>query len=95
MNIYFIVFGILLILGGFFGYTKAGSKPSLIAGTVSGLLILLGVYLHSLALIFIVSVLLVGAFIARLKKTKKFMPSGLLLVLSLISSVLSFLKLFT
>ena len=41
-KIYFIVFGALTIIGGIIGYVKAGSLPSIIAGSIAGILLLLG-----------------------------------------------------
>jgi uncharacterized membrane protein (UPF0136 family) len=67
-KIYFIVFGLLTIAGGIMGYVKAGSNASLIAGSLSGLLLLLAAFLlpnHApicLALGGIVSLLLIGYF---------------------------------
>ena len=99
-SLIFVIYGILLILGGFMG-VKAGSKVSLIMGIASGLLVLLGVYLTKTSvqggygLISAVSGLLVVVFLLRLLKTGKFMPSGMLLILStstLIVSVMTLLK---
>ncbi len=39
-KIFYFIFGVLTILGGVMGYVKAGSLVSLIAGSVSGLLLL-------------------------------------------------------
>jgi uncharacterized membrane protein (UPF0136 family) len=36
-----IAYGILSICGGIIGYVQAQSKPSLISGTISGLLLIL------------------------------------------------------
>src|SRR6476646_8926422 len=44
-KIYFIVFGILTIAGGVLGYVKAGSMASIIAGSISGVLLLLAAWL--------------------------------------------------
>ena len=44
-KIYFIIFGLLTIAGGVMGYVKAGSTVSLIAGSISGLLLLLAAFL--------------------------------------------------
>jgi hypothetical protein len=41
-KIYFIVFGILTIAGGVLGYVKAGSMASIIAGSISGVLLFAG-----------------------------------------------------
>jgi len=40
-KIYFIIFGILTIAGGIVGYVKAGSLPSIIAGSITGVLLLI------------------------------------------------------
>ena len=39
------VYGVLMLGGGFMGYAKAGSKMSLIMGTVSAIVIFTGLYL--------------------------------------------------
>ena len=77
-------FAVLMGLGGFMGY-RAGSLPSLVAGMLSGAA-MLGAYLLSnstmkggLLLGVAISLLLSFVFSMRLSKTKKFMPSGLLL----------------
>ncbi|MEB3884347.1 TMEM14 family protein [Lyngbya sp. CCY1209] len=84
-----IAYGILAIIGGIVGYTKAQSKISLMAGVGSGILLLLGAFLQAQgfgwALIFslFISVVLVIAFVGRYVKTKKFMPAGLMIILGL------------
>src|SRR5437762_7090821 len=40
VKIYFIVFGVLTIVGGIIGYVSKGSVPSIIAGSISGILLL-------------------------------------------------------
>ncbi|MGH8099740.1 MAG: TMEM14 family protein, partial [Chthoniobacterales bacterium] len=37
-KIYFLIFGVLTIAGGIIGYVKAGSTPSIIAGSITGIL---------------------------------------------------------
>ena len=44
-KIYFIIFGILTIAGGIAGYVKAGSMASIIAGSISGILLLVAAWL--------------------------------------------------
>jgi len=87
-NIILITYGLFLILGGFMGFKK-GSKISLIMGLGSGLLVFIGVWLLSftphVAWIFLsfLNVLLSVSFISRLIKTRKFMPSGMLLLITI------------
>ncbi|MCE9610837.1 MAG: TMEM14 family protein [Chthoniobacter sp.] len=96
-NFYFL-FGVLTILGGVMGFVKAGSKASLIAGGVSGALILVAGWLLTtgqtqpgLILGLVVSVLLEGRFLPAFLKTKKPMPAGMMALLSGIGVVVSVL----
>lgn len=81
-----IVYGILALAGGIFGYVKAGSLPSLISGLVSGgLLVTGGIALAQgmswgLLLSTVVTIALIIVFAIRLWKTRKFMPAGLMIV---------------
>ena len=92
-KIYFIVFGLLTIAGGITGYVKAGSNASLIAGSLSGLLLLLAAFLlpsHApigLALGGIVSLLLIGYFLPAFFRTGKMMPAGMMSLLSILGMV--------
>lgn len=89
-----IAYGILAIVGGIIGYTKAKSRVSLVSGSVSGgLLVLMGVLLHrgltwgrwgAIA----ITTLLVITFIIRLIKTRKVMPAGLMVVLGIPSLII-------
>ena len=81
-----LIYGILAVVGGIVGYLKARSKPSLISGIVSGLLLVIGALraaqgiVSGLWLVKIVTLVLVIVFIIRLVKTKKFMPAGLMVI---------------
>jgi uncharacterized membrane protein (UPF0136 family) len=94
-KIYFIVFGLLTIVGGVMGYVKAGSTASLIAGSVSGILLLLAAFLLpgnlvvGLALAAIVSVALAGRFVPAFLKTGHVMPAGLMSILSVIGIIVA------
>jgi len=88
-----LVYGVLMILGGVMGM-RAGSKVSLYAGAGSGVLLLVAWYVTGIQLaagLWIgaaISLLLCASFAMRLKKTGKFMPSGMLLAVSVVALVL-------
>lgn len=78
-----LVYAVLLGAGGLIGFLKAGSRPSLIAGGVSGAIALVSLaltYLGGLGfwLGLILAVAMTITFSLRFRKTGKFMPSGLL-----------------
>lgn len=89
------IYGLLMLVGGYMGYVKAGSKPSLITGIVSGILIFTGVYFSVTQVAFgrhlltATTAALTAVFILRFMKTRTFMPSGLLMVASLIAFMIS------
>jgi len=88
------IYIVLLVTGGLIGFLKAGSKPSLVASvsfaaalTLCALNVIFRPYVADLLL----AALLV-VFGLRLSKTKKFLPSGLMLVLTLATLALRQLK---
>lgn len=94
-----LAYGILVIIGGIIGYAKSQSLPSIISGVIFGLLILgsaffmfnenpLGTY-AALAL----SAILAVFFVYRFMGSHKFMPAGLMIVLSVISIITLLLNL--
>lgn len=94
-KIYFIVFGILTIAGGIVGYVKAGSVISIIAGSISGILLLVAAWLMpdhqaaGLIVALIVSVLLAGQFVPKFFSTHKMIPAGLMSLLSVLGIVVA------
>ncbi len=94
-KIYFIIFGLLTIVGGVIGYTKAGSTISLIAGSISGILLLLAAYLLpgnlavGLALAAVISIALAGKFVPAFIKTGQAMPAGLMSALSVLGIIMA------
>ena len=94
-KIYFIVFGILTIAGGVIGYVKAGSMPSIIAGSISGIVLLVAAFLlpdhvvAGLAVGLIVSLLLAGQFVPKFIRTGKTMPAGMMSILSVIGIIMA------
>jgi uncharacterized membrane protein (UPF0136 family) len=94
-KIYFIVFGLLTIVGGVIGYVKAGSTASIVAGAISGIALIVAAYLLpgnvalGLILAGVVSVALAGKFIPDFMKNGKVMPAGLMSVLSVIGVIMA------
>ena len=88
----FAAYGIFLLVGAFFGWKK-GSVASLVAGGVSGALVLGGAWwmsynvVQSRIFLFVLTCLLAVVFLTRLIKTKKFMPSGMLLLVTVAMAV--------
>src|SRR5208283_4598780 len=87
-------YGAMMMLGGVVGYLKVHSKASLIAGVGMGLGLLVsgfGVWRgseSSLIVAEVIAALLLVIFAIRLAKTKRFMPAGMLAVLSLAAVVI-------
>ena len=94
-RIYFIIFGVLTIAGGIIGYVKAGSVQSIIAGSITGILLLIGAWLlpeHAVAgllTILIVSLILAAQFVPKFIKTGKAMPAGMMSILSVIGIIVA------
>ena len=88
------VYIVLLLVGGLIGFFKAGSRVSLVLSSVFAAVLVLAVvpglfqpaFAHGLTN-FILAALLV-VFALRLARTKKFMPSGLMLVLTILTLAL-------
>ena len=92
-HIYYFAFGLLAVVGGALGYARAKSKASLIAGGISGgLLIVAGLLypsLPGLILALVVSILLLAYFGRSYAAKKKPMPAIPMIVLSGICIVLT------
>ena len=92
-QVYYYFFGLVAIAGGAMGYTRAKSKASLIAGGVSGaLLIIAGLLAPSVSgfvLALIVSILLLTYFGRSYMAKKKSMLAIPMIVLSSICIVLT------
>jgi uncharacterized membrane protein (UPF0136 family) len=92
-KIYFIVFGVLTVAGGVVGYAKAGSVASIIAGSITGVLLLVAAFLlpeHraiGLATAFIISLLLAAQFVPKFIRTGRVMPAGAMSILSVIGVI--------
>ena len=89
-EIVLLVYAALMLVGGFMGYSKAGSKASLIAGAASAAVLavawlwarssIAGLWLGAA-----VAAALCIVFAMRLKKTGKMMPSGMMLGVSVLA----------
>lgn len=84
-----LVYGLLILVGGIFGYIKAGSLVSLMMGSgfaflvlVSGFIMLKNFQVGSLIALILASILTLF-FSYRMIKTESFMPGGLMAILSL------------
>ena len=77
------------------GYVKARSVVSIIAGAITGILLIAAALIlpeHrelGLALALLVSAILAAQFIPRALRTRRFMPGGLMSVLSVIGIVIA------
>ncbi len=84
------VYIVLLVVGGMIGFFKAKSKISLVTSCAfAAVLVLcaLGIIFREYVADVVLAVLLIF-FAYRLTKTKKFMPNGLMLTLTLATLVL-------
>ena len=92
-------FGIFNLVGGFIGFLKAGSKASLIAGSLAGIVLLLCAYGmtkgNSLAPVvsLIIALLLGGRFFGTWMKNRRVMPDLLMILFSAATVILVGLKL--
>ncbi len=93
-KIYLFIFGALTIAGGIMGYVKAGSPASIIAGGISGVLLLVSGYLigagkvqAGLILGIVIALALAYQFVPKFLETHKFMPAGMMSILSAIGLV--------
>ena len=93
-RIYFIIFGVLTIAGGVIGYVKAGSIASIIAGSISGVLLLVAGFIlpehraAGLIMGLIVSLLLAAQFAPKFISTGQAMPAGGMSLLSVLGAVI-------
>ena len=86
-------YGILLLGGGIVGKIRADSTPSLVAGGLCGLVSLYALWLTQsspmlgILIGIMLSLLLTGIFVSRTLRTRKLMPSGMVLIASLIVAI--------
>jgi uncharacterized membrane protein (UPF0136 family) len=93
-QIVLLVFALLMLVGGLMGYKAAGSTASLIAGVASAVVLAIAYFVSRAAPVpgfwlgAATSLALAVVFGMRLAKTGKMMPSGMLLVASIIALAL-------
>ena len=88
-QIILLIYSILLEAGGAMGFIKAGSKASVIASTVFAVIIFLFIFdVLPIEYAWTVLCFLVLFFGMRFAKSKKFMPNGMMLILTLVTLVL-------
>ena len=86
-----LIYGIITLSGGIYGYVSKSSIASLIAGSVSGIILIIssviifrrnfsGVYIS-----LVVAIILAVYFGLSFSKEMKLMPAGMMLVLSLVA----------
>ena len=88
------IYIVLLVVGGLIGFLKAGNKVSIIMSVTFAALLSLcavGIIFQPYVADLILAALLV-VFALRLSKTRKFMPSGLMLVLTLVTLTLRHIR---
>ena len=89
------IYIVLLVVGGLMGFLKAGSKVSLIVSVSAAAILVLcqiGLVFERRMADFVLAILLV-VFAWRLGESKKFMPAGLMLILTVATLVLRYVRL--
>ncbi|HVI81170.1 MAG TPA: TMEM14 family protein [Chthoniobacterales bacterium] len=99
-RLYFLIFGALTIIGGIIGYVKAQSVPSIAAGAITGVLLLVAGYIlpehraAGLITALVVSFLLAAQFVPKLIRTGKVMPAAVMSTLSVIGVIVALIAWF-
>jgi uncharacterized membrane protein (UPF0136 family) len=89
-----LVVALLIFVGGVIGFIKGKSKASIIAGTISSMLLLVCFFVCSYSEVYgyLAAFILLSAldfvFVKRLLKTKKFMPAGMILAICLVEQII-------
>ena len=84
------IYIVLLVIGGLIGFLKGKSKVSLFMSLAFAIVLILcatGVIIYAYVSV-ILLIALLCVFAMRLSKTKKFMPAGLMLVVTIVTLAL-------
>lgn len=81
------LYGVLIAGSGFSAFMNTRSRPSIISGLVSGLVLANAYYKNNVQLAFVTACVLGVVFALRYIKSKKFLPAGLLCVLSIAAAI--------
>ena len=90
VGLLYLVYAVVLVLGGLFGYVKTRSTASLIAGVASAVVLIIATVFAphhprvTLGLGAVVSAALLVVFVRRYAVTRKAMPAIPIIVLSLV-----------
>ena len=88
-QIILLIYTILLEAGGAMGFIKAGSKASVIASTAFAVVIFLFIFnVLPIEYAWTVIAFLVLFFGSRFARSKKFMPNGMMAILSIVTLIL-------
>ena len=89
-----LLYGILTLAGGVFAYISVKSVPSIVAGGASGLMLIFAGYLMMRGsysagwwIALVITLALLARFAATAYTGFKFMPGGLMIILSIIALV--------
>lgn len=92
------IYALLVLIGGVIGFVKSGSTASIVMGSIFGLLLLLSSFLIHKKLVWgLYLSILLTAFLAlffgyRFMNSYKFMPAGLMCILSAVNLVFVYLN---
>ncbi|PXF42836.1 Transmembrane protein 14-like [Gracilariopsis chorda] len=81
------VYGAVIAAGGIGAFLRSGSKPSIISGVVAGIVLGAAYVKDSVPVALGTAVALAAVFAVRLVKTKKFMPAGMLAIVSVAAAL--------
>ncbi len=96
-SIILLAYGAVVLGGGVMGWVKARSTPSLVAGLVFGVALIVDAFLFTAqpyiaaVLALVLPGLLAAIMGVRFAKSRKFMPAGMIAALSLVALVLLWL----